>query len=398
MPFRVHAVVPAALAVLAMSVAAAQPCDLTVEPGLFGIPGVDRFVAAAYTWDDGSGDALYVGGRFTVAGTIESRGIARWDGSAWSTVGDGPPDNDVDCLVSFESEAHQYLYAGGSFTSIGGVPAAHIARWDGSSWSPLGDGLDGPVYAIAEFDDGSGPALYAVGRFDSIDGVNSVLAARYRPGSGWERIGDGLVKQGSTTTLDAAVLFDDGDGEALYIAGSPFRPSGQSGFASVCRWDGAEWTKIGQDVGGRVTDLHVWDDGTGRALYMSGTATPGINYLARLEDGQWEIYEGGVAGPAVPPSNFPSVFGLSEYEGDLVVCGNYMTTGDGQQCEGIAIITSCAAGCVADWNDDGSVDTRDFIAFLGDWSAGDPDADLNGDGDVNTQDFIAFLNLWSAGC
>ena len=57
-----------------------------------------------------------------------------------------------------------------------------------------------------------------------------------------------------------------------------------------------------------------------------------------------------------------------------------------------------ADGCVADWNSDGAVNTQDFLAYLGDWSAGNAAADLNGDGSVNTQDFLVFLGLWSAGC
>lgn len=54
--------------------------------------------------------------------------------------------------------------------------------------------------------------------------------------------------------------------------------------------------------------------------------------------------------------------------------------------------------CVADFNDDGSVNTLDVLAFLNAWSAGDSSADINGDGSVNTLDVLAFLNLWSAGC
>ena len=54
--------------------------------------------------------------------------------------------------------------------------------------------------------------------------------------------------------------------------------------------------------------------------------------------------------------------------------------------------------CAADWNGDGLVNTQDFLAYLGDWSAGNAVADLNGDGTVNTQDFLAYLGLWSAGC
>jgi len=54
--------------------------------------------------------------------------------------------------------------------------------------------------------------------------------------------------------------------------------------------------------------------------------------------------------------------------------------------------------CVADFNNDGSVNTLDVLAFLNAWSAGDSSADINGDGSVNTLDVLAFLNLWSAGC
>ena len=55
------------------------------------------------------------------------------------------------------------LYVGGSFTHAGGFPANSIARWDGTSWSPVGNGQSGTVLALTEYDDGSGPALYAGG-------------------------------------------------------------------------------------------------------------------------------------------------------------------------------------------------------------------------------------------
>ncbi|MCC7388408.1 MAG: S8 family serine peptidase [Phycisphaerales bacterium] len=54
--------------------------------------------------------------------------------------------------------------------------------------------------------------------------------------------------------------------------------------------------------------------------------------------------------------------------------------------------------CVADFNDDGNVNTQDVLAFLNAWSAGDSSADINNDGSVNTQDVLAYLNLWNAGC
>lgn len=56
------------------------------------------------------------------------------------------------------------------------------------------------------------------------------------------------------------------------------------------------------------------------------------------------------------------------------------------------------AACTADLNGDGLVDTRDFIAFLGAWAAGEPIADWDENGLVDTRDFLAYLGDWAAGC
>lgn len=54
--------------------------------------------------------------------------------------------------------------------------------------------------------------------------------------------------------------------------------------------------------------------------------------------------------------------------------------------------------CIADCNQDGNVDTQDFICFLNLFTQLDPQADCNGDTIVNTLDFTCFLNAWNAGC
>ena len=75
--------------------------------------------------------------------------------------------NPVDSLKAFDDGSGTALYAGGRFTTAGGVPANRIAKWDGTQWSPLGEGANGIVNAMAVFDDGSGdgPALFAGGYF-----------------------------------------------------------------------------------------------------------------------------------------------------------------------------------------------------------------------------------------
>ena len=50
----------------------------------------------------------------------------------------------------------------------------------------------------------------------------------------------------------------------------------------------------------------------------------------------------------------------------------------------------------ADCDGNGSVNTQDFLCYLGLWSSGDSAADCDGHGSINTQDFLSYLSLWSA--
>lgn len=56
----------------------------------------------------------------------------------------------------------------------------------------------------------------------------------------------------------------------------------------------------------------------------------------------------------------------------------------------------CDDACGPDWNGDTVLDSKDFIAFLNDFVAGN--ADYDGDTTTNSQDFVAFLNDFVAGC
>ena len=60
-----------------------------------------------------------------------------------------------------------------------------------------------------------------------------------------------------------------------------------------------------------------------------------------------------------------------------------------------AFVTTIGYTSPADFNGDGIVDTRDFVAFLDAWATLDPAADLDLNGEINTSDFVAFLNFWS---
>ncbi len=170
--------------------------------------GTNEFVGVLTTMDG----KLYVGGRFTTAGGIAANGIACWDPVAgtWSPLGTGVAGGErrVYSLAVLEGR----LYAGGTFTNAGGVSASNIACWDPGTqtWSALGSGIEGGEarpWALAVLDG----RLYAGGWFTTAGGVSASMIAAWDPGTEtWSALGSGT----NTYVYELAVL----DG-TLYVAG-----------------------------------------------------------------------------------------------------------------------------------------------------------------------------------
>jgi hypothetical protein len=128
-----------------------------------------------------------------------------WDGSSWSALGDGV-DGTVYALALAGSGSND-LIVGGAFTSAGSVRASRIAKWDGSSWSALGGGVDDWVLALTV----SGSKLFVGGQFKSADGVSAEYAAKWDfATSSWSSLGDGL---------DGKVLALAVSGSDLFVGG-----------------------------------------------------------------------------------------------------------------------------------------------------------------------------------
>lgn len=108
---------------------------------------------------------MYVGGIFTHAGAYTTNCIARWDGSTWNPLGSGV-NNSVRAIAVNGSD----VYVGGGLTEAGGSPANHIARWDGSSWHPLGSGMGGVSYPKVNAIAANGSDVYAGGWFTQAGG------------------------------------------------------------------------------------------------------------------------------------------------------------------------------------------------------------------------------------
>jgi hypothetical protein len=330
--------VPLALLVAPSAVRVqAADCQPTWMP-TFGAPDdLSAHVRALAVFDGGGGPALYAGGAFTTAGGLAANRVARWDGSSWSTLGTGMNDR-VYGLAALDDGSGMRLYAGGLFTTAGGVAANHVARWDGASWRKLGSGTSDSVWDFAMYDDGNGggPALYAGGDFTQAGGVNARYIARWDGGS-WSPLGTGM-----SDYVDCLAVFDDGSGSGpCLIAGGVFLGAGSvSNVKCIARWDGTSWASManGMFIDSKtlphVLSLAIFDDGSGPALYAGGRfdfagGVPASN-IARWDGTIWSALGSGIVG------NVETLEVLDDGRGPALYAGGFITSAGGVPANGIA--------------------------------------------------------------
>jgi hypothetical protein len=195
-----------------------------------------------------SGTNLYAGGYFTTAGGMAATNIAQWNGSSWSALSSGMDDQVLALTVSGGT-----LYAGGWFATAGGTGAYHIAQWNAGSWSPLSSGLNDRVLALAV----SGGTLYAGGGF-TWAGFSANHIAQWN-GSSWAALGSGMNSDVSALVVSGATLY----------AGGSFASAGGTNVNYIAQWNGSSWSPLGSGMNGSVIALAV----SGGMLYAGGGFT-----------------------------------------------------------------------------------------------------------------------------
>ncbi|HYN87039.1 MAG TPA: FG-GAP-like repeat-containing protein [Ardenticatenaceae bacterium] len=233
-------------------------------------------------------DTLYVGGVFAIQSERGGYHVGKWNGSAWEGLSGGSPDpaGAVDVLLA----DGQTIYIGGAFRTVDGVGVGNLVAWDGDrydyieaaswvhdlaldgddlyvamrsgvrkwnrttrTWSHLGSGVNGPVYAVAVDRNG---ILYAGGSFTQAGGVVANNVARW-DGNAWAPLGTGA---------SAAVLALAVDEDGTLYAGGDFTGAGGAPANRIARWDGTKWAPLGSGVDERVNAILVDAEG----LYVGG--------------------------------------------------------------------------------------------------------------------------------
>lgn len=265
-----------------------------------------------------SGD-IVVGGLFVVAGGVACSNVARWDGTTWSPLAAGLGGVQTPHVDAVLAMPNGDLVIGGEFAAVGGAACLRIARWDGTTWFPLGAGMDGVVRALAVLPDGD---LVSGGDFGIAGGVTCSHVARW-DGATWVPLGTGM-----NSVVFALAVLPNGD----LVAGGAFTTAGGVACGGIARWDGATWSPLGTGTDGAVYSLTVLPNGD---LVAGGTfASAGgvlCNRIARWDGTTWSPL-----GSGMTPTVNPTVYSLATLTNGDVVAGGGFTVASGVVCSHIA--------------------------------------------------------------
>lgn len=182
------------------------------------------------------------------------------------------------------------LYAGGQFTTAGGIPANNIAFWDGLNWNCIGSnstfkGIGKFIQAIAFYNND----LIVAGRFDSIDNIAVHNIARW-DGVNWQAMGEGFQQPGAV--VFALEIFN---GELF--AGGDFLVSGNDTVNNISKWDGVSWVNLIQGVNDYVTSMKVFNNklvvgGVFGQAWTSDSTYIFSSHTIEWDGNTWQIFGG----------------------------------------------------------------------------------------------------------
>ena len=285
-----------------------------------------------------SNNNLYVIGNFTTIEGISANRIARWNGTAWSALGEGLSEfefsyfapivknrlfvegNDIYFLYFkidagievkkwngtswssvFSSNYHLQNWAGsayisgickyqndfyifGQFTNTNGIETNNIAKWNGTAWSALGTGIrrnSALFSSILSVKADSNGNIFVVGSFNLAGSVTTNGIARWN-GTAWSALGSG------TSSVNSGINDMQIDSNNNVYVGGSFTTIGGITANRIARWNGTAWSALGEGItNGNVNDILI----DGSDIYVSGdfllSGTNKVTRIAKWNGSSW---------------------------------------------------------------------------------------------------------------
>lgn len=184
---------------------------------------------------------VYVGGSFTTINGVAANHVAYYNGSTWNAMGTGL---NVGVCRTIAIAPNGYVYVGGDHTTAGGIVSTRIAMWDGTKWNRVGQygGLNAAVFSISIDQDGT--TLYAGGSFTDENG---------NPGSALTRVAKYNLSTGMFSAMSSGIdtlrvnEIKVSKSGIVYACGR-FTTAGGVTVNNICYWDGSSWNAMGSGV------------------------------------------------------------------------------------------------------------------------------------------------------
>lgn len=300
-----------------------------------------------YSLATDSNGNVYAGGFFLNVNnggvTIpEADRVAKWDGTNWSKLGDnGSGDGAISngLVTAIAVDASDNVYVGGGFTNVAGIATAdNIAKWNGSAWSGLGNNGSGDG-AIGTGNNGAaiqdividGSNVYVAGYFTIPSIPTADYLAKFDTNTNiWSNLGSNGAGNGSLNGGGVGLALSAGN---VYVGGYMFDINDNGTVISTADyfgvWDGTNWGTLGDSNGVFNFDINAMAV-MGTDVYVGGNfrdlgGDPAIDYLAKWDGNTWSAV--GNAGKTYGALS-TTVYALAVNGSDLYVGGLFTNVYD----------------------------------------------------------------------
>lgn len=265
-------------------------------------------------------NVLFAGGSFTSAGNSVTKGLAKWNGNSWTDVGGGVKyidffgDTLTGTIYAMDFIGND-LYIGGQFSFAGSLAVNNIAKWNGTSWSTLGTGVDGYVKSITH----SGNDLYVSGVFQTAGGLTVNSIAKWN-GTSWSQLGSGFLDEFLSIGDVRSLTFYNGD---LYAGGSFYYADNDTAIA-IAKWNGSTWSDIPGVLAddwsyGYVNNISTANNGIYVSGYFLYAGINTVNNIAKWDGSSWSALGTGM--------EFGSINTTHSIGNTLYIGGNFSSAG-----------------------------------------------------------------------